>query len=188
MARMSDSTAGERGGSSQTNSGRGPFAWCSTKARRSGRWPAISISRRRRWPMGSTRASGSGEGPDRPDHRGARRAGPPPQRESRAADGARHPKKSRGLFRQAPGVVFAWIEAEKAEFSIAQCCQALQVSPSGFYAWQHRPESTHAQTDRQLRVLIRASLEESRRALGSPRVHEDLIEQAVRSAGSASRG
>jgi putative transposase len=53
------------------------------------------------------------------------------------------------------------------------------VSPSGFYAARGRPESTHAQTDRRLRVLVRASFEESRQRYGSPRIHEDLIEQAV---------
>ena len=53
------------------------------------------------------------------------------------------------------------------------------MSPSGFYAWQQRPESTHAAHDRQLRVLIRASHESSRRAYGSPRVLEDLIEQGI---------
>ncbi|NBQ43918.1 MAG: transposase, partial [Mycobacteriaceae bacterium] len=55
----------------------------------------------------------------------------------------------------------------------------LQVSPSGFYASRGRPESTHAQTDRRLRVLVRASFDESRQRYGSPRIHEDLIEQAV---------
>ena len=55
----------------------------------------------------------------------------------------------------------------------------LQVSPSGFYAARGRPESAHAQTDRRLRVLVRASFDESRQRYGSPRIHEDLIEQAV---------
>jgi putative transposase len=53
----------------------------------------------------------------------------------------------------------------------------MQVSPSGFYASRGRPESAHAQTDRRLRVRIRASFEESRQRYGSPRIHEDLIEQ-----------
>jgi hypothetical protein len=51
--------------------------------------------------------------------------------------------------------VFAWIDAEKAEFPIAKLCQHLHVSPSGFYASRRRPESVHAQTDRRLRVLHR---------------------------------
>ena len=57
--------------------------------------------------------------------------------------------------------------------------QLLNVSRSGFYAWVHRPPSAQAQRDRQLRVLIRASYEASRRRYGSPRVQEDLIEQGV---------
>jgi transposase InsO family protein len=55
----------------------------------------------------------------------------------------------------------------------------MQVSPSGFYASRGRPESAHAQADRRLRVLVRASFDESRQRYGSPRIHEDLIEQAV---------
>ena len=62
---------------------------------------------------------------------------------------------------------------------LTHLCQLLNVSRSGFYAWVHRPPSAHAQRDRQLRVLIRASYEASRRRYGSPRVHDDLIEQGV---------
>jgi len=74
--------------------------------------------------------------------------------------------------------VFAWIEAEKAEFPIAKLCRYLQVSASGFNAARGRPESAHAQTDRRLRVLVHASFDHSRQRYGSPRIHEDLIEQA----------
>ena len=75
--------------------------------------------------------------------------------------------------------MFAWIDAEKAEFPIVTLCQVLHVSPSGFYASRGRPESAHARVDRRLRVLVRASFDESRQRYGSPRIHEDLIEQAV---------
>jgi putative transposase len=75
--------------------------------------------------------------------------------------------------------VFAWIDAEKAEFPIRKLCQALQVSPSGFYASRSRPESKHARDDRRLRVLVRASFDGSRQRYGSPRVHRDLIEDKV---------
>ena len=43
-----------------------------------------------------------------------------------------------------------------------------------------RPPSAHARRDRQLRVLIRASHEASRRTYGSPRIHHDLHEQGYR--------
>jgi putative transposase len=55
----------------------------------------------------------------------------------------------------------------------------LGVSPSGFYAWRSRPESARARQDRRLRVLVRASFDESRRRYGSPRIWEDLVEQEV---------
>jgi transposase InsO family protein len=55
----------------------------------------------------------------------------------------------------------------------------LEVSASGYYAWCRRPESAHRQRDRQLRVLIRASFDTSKQRYGSPRVHEDLVEQRV---------
>jgi putative transposase len=74
-------------------------------------------------------------------------------------------------------VRFRFIVAEKAEHSITILCRCLRVTRSGFYAWQRRPESTHARDDRRLKVLVRASFEESTHRYGSPRIHEDLIEQ-----------
>jgi transposase InsO family protein len=67
--------------------------------------------------------------------------------------------------------------AEKAEHSITILCRCLRVTRSGCYAWRRRPESTHARDDRRLKVLVRASFEESTHRYGSPRIHEDLIEQ-----------
>jgi putative transposase len=66
----------------------------------------------------------------------------------------------------------------EARVPVAKLCQYLQVSPSGFYASRRRPESAHTQADRRLRVLVRASFDESRQRYGSPRIHDDLIEQA----------
>ena len=56
----------------------------------------------------------------------------------------------------------------------------LAVSPSGFYAWCRRPDSAHAQRDRQLRVLVRTSFEVSKHRYGSPRIHADLREREER--------
>jgi len=59
-------------------------------------------------------------------------------------------------------------------------CEVLGVSASGYYAWSRRPESAHTQRDRQLQVLVRASFEASKHRYGSPRIHEDLLEQDAR--------
>jgi transposase InsO family protein len=56
----------------------------------------------------------------------------------------------------------------------------LQVTRSGFYAWQGRPESAHARRDRHLRVRVRASHDASRRADGRPRIWKDLVEDGER--------
>ena len=72
---------------------------------------------------------------------------------------------------------FAWIQTEKATYPLAKLCRWLDVTRSGFYAWRGRPESTHTRDDRRLKVLVRASFEASKQRYGSPRVHEDLLEQ-----------
>jgi transposase InsO family protein len=72
---------------------------------------------------------------------------------------------------------FTFIAAKKAEHTVTILCRCLRVTRSGFYAWQRRPESTHTRDDRRLTVLVRASFTESKQRYGSPRIHEDLIEQ-----------
>ena len=72
---------------------------------------------------------------------------------------------------------FAWIQSEKARYPLTKLCRWLGVTPSGFYAWRQRPESTHEREDRRLKVLVQASFAESKQRYGSPRIHEDLIEQ-----------
>jgi putative transposase len=77
-------------------------------------------------------------------------------------------------------VTFALITARKAVFPIAMMCPVLGVSASGYYAWVRRPESSHARQDRRLRVLVRASFDESKHRYGSPLIQEDLFEQDIR--------
>jgi putative transposase len=59
-------------------------------------------------------------------------------------------------------------------------CRCLRVTRSGFYASQGRPESAHAHADRRLRVQVGAAFAASRQRYGSPRIHQDLVEQQVR--------
>jgi len=72
---------------------------------------------------------------------------------------------------------FRFIAVEKARHTVTILCRCLAVRRSGFYAWQRRPESTRSLDDRRLKVLVRASFDESKQRYGSPRIHEELIEQ-----------
>lgn len=74
---------------------------------------------------------------------------------------------------------FAWIKEHVSEFSVACMCNVLEVSRSGFYAWQKRPASKRA-LDREVLVQkIRVAHVQSRGIYGSPRVAEDLAEQGI---------
>ena len=75
---------------------------------------------------------------------------------------------------------FQFIAAEKAHHSLALLCRCLRVTRSGFHAWQTRPQSARAKRDRQLKVLVHASFAASKGRYGSPRIHEDLLEQEER--------
>lgn len=59
-------------------------------------------------------------------------------------------------------------------------CHALEVSVSGFYAWQQRPTSPGAQSDHVLRDRIRRTFQEHRGVYGSPRIHAGLAHTGVR--------
>jgi putative transposase len=71
-------------------------------------------------------------------------------------------------------VIFRFIAAEKASHPIALLCEVLEVSRSGFHAWQKRPPSRRACQDAGLLGLIEPIHRESRRTYGSPRVHAEL--------------
>ncbi len=78
---------------------------------------------------------------------------------------------------------YRFIESEKAKglnISVAVLCEALEVSRSGFYAWQTRqtaPPSKRAHKTEQLRKTIRSlQLEEGRGTYGRPRILTRLRE------------
>jgi putative transposase len=71
-------------------------------------------------------------------------------------------------------VKFAFIAVEKASAPVAVLCKVLEVSRSGFYAWEQRVPSAHSLEDAKLRVHIAAIHERSRGLYGAPRVHAEL--------------
>jgi len=76
-------------------------------------------------------------------------------------------------------VKFAWIHAEKAWQPVTALCKALQVSPSGYYAWRGRGPSNRQLEDARLSVEIAAVFKKSRGTYGSPRIHAELREGGV---------
>ena len=71
--------------------------------------------------------------------------------------------------------MFGLVEREKANHRIAQMCQVLGVSTSGYYAWRKRLPSERSRRNEQLLGWIRKIHEDSRRIYGAPRIHAELV-------------
>jgi len=61
------------------------------------------------------------------------------------------------------------------EYPVRLMCRCLDVSASGYYAWQDREPSSRAQDNTRLVGRIREIHEDSRGVIGAPRMHEDLL-------------
>jgi transposase InsO family protein len=72
------------------------------------------------------------------------------------------------------------IAAEKADFPVRVLCRALGVSPSGYYAAQHRGPSPRAVTDAALMRRVQVLHAEHRRVYGRPRLQRVLRDAGIR--------
>jgi putative transposase len=77
-------------------------------------------------------------------------------------------------------VKFDFIAAEKAHYPVSILCQTLQVSRSGFYAWQRRAPSARACEDARLIGTLRQLHTAHRQAYGRPRLHQALCAASIR--------
>jgi len=66
------------------------------------------------------------------------------------------------------------VSENRAVHAIATMCRVLEVSPSGYYAWQSRSPSKRAVKDAVLQADIEAIHRRSRATYGVPRVHAEL--------------
>jgi putative transposase len=71
-------------------------------------------------------------------------------------------------------VTFAFIERHKDDWPVRVMCDALEVSPSGYYSRLSRPPSFQEQRREALLVLIRGIHAGAKGRYGSPRVHAAL--------------
>jgi putative transposase len=76
-------------------------------------------------------------------------------------------------------VKHAFIEAERSRYSVRSLCQALEVSPSGYYAARQRVPSARKVRQAGLSSKIREIHEASRQTYGAPRVHAELKAQGT---------
>jgi len=72
--------------------------------------------------------------------------------------------------------VFEFIDAEKANHSIAMLCATLGVTRQGFYAWRKRPPCQRRITDAAYTAVIKRIHAESRGNYGAPRIHGELAD------------
>ena len=72
---------------------------------------------------------------------------------------------------------YAYIREQSQVYKITRLCELLDVSSSGYYDWLDRPESNRSRENRRLTGKIRYFHQQSNRIYGSPRIHEDLINE-----------
>ena len=61
-----------------------------------------------------------------------------------------------------------------SQFPVEVCCDVLDVSRSGYYAWRERPDSARARRRQELAEKVKAVHERNRGVYGSPRVFRAL--------------
>jgi putative transposase len=71
------------------------------------------------------------------------------------------------------------VKGHQADHAIATMCRVLGVSPSGYYAWHHRPLAARAHRDAELSRMIHTIHLESRGTYGAPRVQAELAAQGI---------
>lgn len=72
---------------------------------------------------------------------------------------------------------YPFIKKLSCDFKIAKLCEVLGISVSGYYDWLKRPVSCRKKRDIELGTKIIAIHNASRKAYGSPRIHEALQRQ-----------
>lgn len=75
---------------------------------------------------------------------------------------------------------YACIARHLGEFPLRLMCRVLEVSRSGFYAWQDRPMSSRARANQRLELEIRAVHAETKQRYGAIKVQKELNTQGIK--------
>lgn len=74
---------------------------------------------------------------------------------------------------------YGFIREHQHEYPVKTMCRVVQVSVSGYYAWQHRGASERSKANAQLSKHIENVYQGNRQVDGSPRIHAVLTTQAI---------
>ena len=69
---------------------------------------------------------------------------------------------------------YRFVQGHLGRFPVAALCRVMNVTRSGYYAWQRREPSERQKQDMTLLVQVRQFFERSKRTYGSPRILRDL--------------
>ena len=72
-------------------------------------------------------------------------------------------------------MTYRFIDEHKRQWPVRLLCEALEVSPAGYYAWRQRPRSDRQRRRDALLVEVRAIHAEVKARYGSPRIHAELL-------------
>jgi transposase InsO family protein len=76
-------------------------------------------------------------------------------------------------------VKYTFMQAHHREFRVTPMCRVLQVSRSGFYAWQRRPDSLRARANQALIARMRVLHQQTREAYGTRKMWHLLNREGV---------
>ena len=71
-------------------------------------------------------------------------------------------------------MTYRFIDRHKGQWPVSWLCEALEVSPAGYYAWRRCPRSARRRRRAALLVEIRAIHAQFKGRYGSPRIHAEL--------------
>jgi putative transposase len=71
------------------------------------------------------------------------------------------------------------IKQMRLQYTVPKLCRFLEVSVSGYYAWQNRPPSKRTQEEARLEVEIKAAHKRTRQTCGPERLQHDLADHGV---------
>ena len=74
---------------------------------------------------------------------------------------------------------YGFVQAHQQEFRLTRMCRVLQVSRSGFYAWQRRETSARTQANQRLIARMRVLHQQTREAYGARKMWQLLKREGL---------